>query len=173
MKLSLISLLLFMPFAAVNAAEHVIYIQNEQLSVSCPASWVIIAHKPTGSPSDVVAFQILNPADNGTEDSTNLSVVAWDLQQTEAMLKFTREVLDHEKQKRTPKEAGEWAIYTWTDKQGDTEYEIRDCYRTAKPFGLHVRLAIPKLAKTKKEWSDKLDTDFKKLLESITLKPSK
>lgn len=152
-----------------NAAEHIIYIQNEKMSVRCPATWVIIAHQPTGTPSDAVAFQILNPAEKDSDDSTNLSVVAFDLQQTDSMLKFTQSLLEHEKQKHPAKEVGEWAVHTWEGKQGDTNYEIRDCYRTAKPFGIHVRLAIPKMPKTTKEWSDKLEGDFKKLLESITV----
>ena len=172
MKTALFSLFLSAFLTIANAAEHVIYIQNEQVSIRCPASWVIIAHKPSGSPSDVVAFQILNPADDGSDDSTNLSVVAFDVRQTEAMLKFTQSLLEHEKQKHTAKEVGEWAVHTWNDKQGSTSYEIRDCYRTDKPFGIHVRLAIPKMPKTTKEWTDKLNADFKKLLESITVKES-
>ncbi len=172
MKATIIAFLLLLALSVANAAENVIHLQSEQVSLRCPASWVIIAHK-LGSPSDVVAFQILNPADDGSDNSTNLSVIAFDLRQTEAMLKFTQAILEHEKQKHPVKEAGEWAINTWSDKQGDTSYEIRDCYRTAKPFGIHVRLAIPKLPKTTKDWSDKLETDFKKLLGSITSKTSK
>ncbi len=173
MKTTLFSLLLSALLSLANAAENVIHIQNGQVSVRCPTSWIIIAHKPAGSPSDVVAFQIPNPADEGSDDSANLSVVAFDVRQTEAMLKFTQGILEHEKKKHPSKEVGEWAVHTWNDKQGNTSYEIRDCYRTAKPFGLHVRLANPKLPKTTKEWSDKLDADFKKLLESITVKAPK
>jgi hypothetical protein len=173
MKTTFLTLLLSAFLSVAQAAEHVIYIQNEQVSLRCPASWVIIGHKPQGSPSDMVAFQILNPADDGTDDSTNLSVVAFDVRGTEGMLKFTQSLTEHEEKKHPSKEVGEWAIYTWSGKQGATNYEIRDCYRTMKPFGIHVRLAVPKIAKTTKEWTDKLDADFKKLLESITVKEAK
>lgn len=173
MKTILFSLIFSALLSDTNAAEHIIYIQNEQVCIRCPASWVIITHKPAGSPSDVVAFQILNPAEDGSEDSTNLSVVAFDLRRTEAMLKFTQLLLDHEKRKHAAKEIGEWAVYTWNDKQGETSYEIRDYYRTSKPFGVHVRLAIPKLPKTTRKWTDKLDADLNKLLESTTMKESK
>jgi len=172
MKATIIAFLFSLVLSVANTAENVIHLQDEQVSLRCPPSWIIIAHK-LGSPSDVIGFQIHNPADEGSDDSTNLSVVAWDLRQTEAMLKFTQALLEHEKQKHSVKQVGDWAINTWNDKQGDTPYEIRDCYRTAKPFGIHVRLAIPKLSKTTKEWYDKLETDFKKLLESITVKTPK
>jgi hypothetical protein len=173
MKTFAISLFLWSFFALANAAEHTIYIQNGQVSIKSPASWVIIAHKPAGSPSDVVAFQILNPADDGTDDSTNLAVTAFDVRDTEAMLKFTQPLLAPKKGEPAPKEVGKWVMLTQTDKQGATEYEIRDCYQTMGSFGLHVRLAFPKLPKTTKEWSAKLEADFKKLLEAIVVKEAK
>lgn len=120
-----------------------------------------------------MAFQILNPADEGSGDSTNLSVVAYDMRETEAMVKFTSSLLEHEEQKHAATEMGDWAVHKWNGKQGETNYEIRDCYRTLKDFGIHVRLAIPIIPKTAKEWSAKLDANFKKLLESIAVKDGK
>lgn len=173
MKTTLCTLLLSAFLSLANAAENVIHLQGEQVSIRCPTSWVIIAHKPAGSPTGAVAFQVLNPADEGTDDSTNLSVVAFDLRQTEAMLQFTQGILEHEKKKHPSKEIGDWAVHAWSDKQGNTSYEIRDCYRTAQPFGIHVRLAVPTLPGTTKEWAEKLDAEFKKLLEAITVKVPK
>ena len=134
----------------------------------------MLGHK-IGAPSDIIAFRILNPADKGRYNSRALAdvVVAWDLGQPEAMLKFTQAILEHEKKNHTVTKVGESVINTRNEKLGDTPYETRDCYLTAKPFGIHVRLGIEKLPKTTNEWSDKLETDFKNLLESITVKASK
>ena len=179
MKATIITFIFSLVLSVANAAENVIHLQDEQVSLRCPPSWVIIMHKlrcppswtlvghKIGVPSDVIVF---NPGDDGSDNSAFVAVVAWDLRETGAMLKFTQAILEHEKQKHTVTKVGEWAINTWNPKPSS---EMRDCYRTAKPFGILVRLGIPKLPETTKEWSDKLETDLKKLLESITVEASK
>lgn len=152
--------------------ENVIHLQRGNVIVRSPESWVIIKHQ-VGSTSDLIAFQILDPADEGTDDSANVTVIAFDLREVHATLKFTQSLLEHGKLKHVEKEQGKWIIYTWHSKQGETNYEVRDCYLTSNKYGIYVRLAFPKLEKTTKEWSTKLDVDFKQVLEALEVRQVK
>ncbi len=155
-----------------SESVNVIHLQHGSVTVRSPESWVIIKHQ-VGSTSDLIAFQILDPADEGTDDSTNVSVIAFDLRVVNTALKFTQSVLEHGKLKHPEKENGKWLIYTWHSKQEETNYEIRDCYLTSNQYGIYVRLAFPKLEKTTKEWSTKLEVDFKQLLDTLEVRQMK
>jgi hypothetical protein len=100
-------------------------------------------------------------------------VTAYDLGDTTAMVEFTGKMLGHDGQNQVESELGEWSINTFSGTQGSTTYEIRDCYRTLGPAGLHVRLAFPKLSQTTKEWTDRLEAQFKQFLEQIETKAAK
>src|SRR5690348_16795147 len=112
------------------AAENTIYLQSEHIVIHPPSTWPIIAHKLNGA-KDLAAFQIPNPADTGTSDSSNISVIAYDLKDDKSMLEFSRQLLDQGKTKHAVSEMDKWTIYTFSDKQNYTAYEIRDCYKAA------------------------------------------
>lgn len=61
--------------AAAAATDMVDFTIVNRVQFSVPGDWPVIANKST-SEKTVFAFQIPNPADKGTSDSSNLSIIA-------------------------------------------------------------------------------------------------
>ena len=76
MKL-LTSLLLFLTLAATGAlaTDQVVFTIVDRVQFSVPGDWPVIASRSTPEKT-IFAFQIPNRADEGTPDSTNLSIVS-------------------------------------------------------------------------------------------------
>jgi hypothetical protein len=63
--------------AEANAAAYQAFsIYDNQVTFDVPADWVVI-QKDSNANVDVVVFQVKNPADEGTPDSTNVAVLVY------------------------------------------------------------------------------------------------
>lgn len=149
------------------------YLQRGRVALQATAAWEVISHKLDAS-QDVVAFQIPNTADERTQDSANVVAVVYDLSLGTNATALAQRKRESEEKSPNPSHTGEWIVHTFRGKQDATDYEIRDAYRTLdQRYGIHIRLAFPKLSQTTKEWQRSLERDFKKLLETTETKEPK
>jgi hypothetical protein len=95
------TLLLLMLFTAslASATDQVVFTIIDRVQFSVPGDWPVIASKSTAEKT-VFAFQIPNAADKRTSDSTNLSIVASDLKDTQDKDAFEKKAStpDHDAQ---------------------------------------------------------------------------
>jgi hypothetical protein len=81
----------------VAAADIVVFSIVDRVQFSVPGDWVVIASK-SGAKRTTFAFQIKNPADEGTTDSTNLAVNSYYLKDHDA-----KDAFDKRKSSQDPK----------------------------------------------------------------------
>jgi len=169
MKLAILSLL----FSAITLSadtENTIHLHNGELETSSSSEWAIIAHRPAGDRT-VVAFQLFeNKAEEGTDDSTNLSIATFYLKDTESMMAFVQPLTKKAEEGEKDSEYGGWAIRDWSGKQGEVEYRISDARLTHDrlSIGIHVRLAWPLLDANPKGYEDRMKKVLQELLDGIT-----
>ena len=158
-------MILILTVVMLNASEsNTVKIGGK--NVLLDSKWAIIAHKPLGSITSV-ATQIPNPADEGTQDSTNLIVTIYDNKDAQAVLSFSQMILgikDYKEERH-----GEWKRLVWSGKQGETEYSIIDCVlqKEGNPVTVFVRLAYPILKNNSKDYEKEIRNSLNNVLESI------
>ncbi|MGB0063489.1 MAG: hypothetical protein WBP85_03515 [Terracidiphilus sp.] len=140
----------------------------DRVQFSVPADWPVIANSST-SERTVFAFQIPNPADNGTSDSSNLSIIATDLRTDQARDAFQKQSSTDDSTAQQEKLVEGWACSTFskTQRSTQTQYVIWDCRRIVADCGVSVRIAWPHLPKNPPDYDGQLKTVLSNFLMSI------
>jgi hypothetical protein len=125
------------------------------------------AGTPTKFPAAVFAFQIPDPADEGTPHSTNVAVGIYDpktVQGRDALKTFGKKYGTSD-----PKASriGAWQVLEQSADQGGTRYVILDARRDVVDVTATVRLAWPQLAAHSKDYDRAMRETFRKLLDSV------
>ena len=128
--------------------------------------WPVIS-MATEPPIMTAVFQLPNVADQGTPDSTNLSIRFFDLGAAAARERF-RSVGEPIGSVLPERDAFEgWTVYQQQAKQGDTEYSIIDAKRDLDTLSVAVRIAWPHLKGNPRGYSDEMQQTFRSVLRSI------
>ena len=162
------AVLLFMLLtsAALCAEDRVVFSIYARIQFSVPPDWLVISSK-SDTTNTVFAFQIPNPAEEGTPDSTNLVIVASDLKQPGAKAAFEKKASNPEEKAQKRKLVDHWGCSSFSATQGSTEYEIWDCCRTVTDCGVYVRAAWPHLPKNSPEYDKTMETRLAQVLNSV------
>jgi hypothetical protein len=138
----------------------------DRLQFSVPANWPVIASK-SSSEKTVFAFQIPNAGDEGTPDSSNLSIIATDLKTAQDRDAFQKQgaSTDHNAQEKKLVEG--WGCSTFSAAQRSTQYVIWDCRRIIADCGVSVRIAWPHLPKNSPDYDNQMATVFSDFLTSV------
>ncbi len=153
-------------FVALCAEERVVFFIYARIQFSVPSDWRVISSK-SDAMNTVFAFQIPNPAEEGTPDSTNLVIVASDLKQPGAKIAFEKKASSPEQKAQKKKLVDHWGCSNFSAMQGSTEYEIWDCFRTVTDCGVYVRAAWPHLPKNPSEYNKTMETRLAEVLNSV------
>jgi len=136
-----------------------------------PGNWKVISSKSDPAIT-VFAFQIPNPADEGTPDSTNLAFIASYLKDSAARSAFEKKASTREPNAQERKLVEKWACTNFSGKQGATTYEAWDCYRIAAECGVHVRIAWPHLPKNPPDYDKSMEEALEEVLKSVEPTPN-
>jgi hypothetical protein len=119
---SLTSLLLHLTLAAALAlaTDQVVFTVVERVQFSVPGDWPVIASKSTPEKT-VFAFQIPNRADEGTPDSTNLSIVSSYLKDAKEREAFDRKAATAEHGAVDKTLVNGWVCRSFTAMQDKTQ----------------------------------------------------
>jgi hypothetical protein len=113
-------------------------------------------------------FQIPNSADAGTQDSTNLIVMFYQLDAEKGRAKFDAPVKQYGAVAPTTDSFEEWTIYRQDAKQGHTLYSIWDAKKNAvADVSVSVRLGWPHLDASSKTYAVEMDALFRAFLKSV------
>jgi hypothetical protein len=81
--------------------------------------WAVVSMQ-TKLPIAAAAFQIPNPAERGTSDSTNLAIVLYDAQSKKARSAFDSSVTVPGSKPPQPERYAEWTVWRQESSQGST-----------------------------------------------------
>ncbi len=136
-----------------------------RVQFSVPANWPVIANKST-SEKTVFAFQIPNAADEGTPDSSNLSIIATDLKSAQDKDAFGKQAPSANQNAQEMNLVEGWKCSTFSAKQSSTqtEYAIWDCRRVIADCGVSVRIAWPHLPRNPPDYDKQMETGLSSFL---------
>jgi hypothetical protein len=162
---SVIVLLLLGSVSAV-ASEQVTFTVVDRVQFSVPGDWPVIASKSTAEKT-IFAFQIPNTADEGTPDSSNLSIVSSYLKDAKDKDAFEKKASSpaHPSQEKILVEG--WRCSSLLAMQKSTEYVVWDCFRVVADCGVSVRIAWPHLPKNPPDYDKQMETVLSGFLTSV------
>jgi hypothetical protein len=154
--------------AIAAATDMVDFTIVNRAQFSVPANWKVIANKST-SGKTVFAFQIPNSADEGTSDSSNLSIIATDLKTAQDREAFQTQPAntDHNAQEKKLVEGWGCSTFSAVQHSTNTEYVIWDCRRTIADCGVSVRMAWPHLPKNPSDLDNQMEIVLSNFLTSV------
>lgn len=134
------------------------------VSYTLPSGWKVLGMQ-TKPPKTAALFQIENPADAGTPDSTNVAIMTFETDSRDAMVAFNE--LMAKLRGRTRTRHGAWQVFSQTAAQGRTPYSVLDAAREVRGARVMIRLAWPHLPRNSARYDEQMQTTFYTLLESV------
>ena len=121
---------------------------------TAPPAWPVIMQKTEGNPQ-AVAFQVKDPADEGTGEATRVTVSTKLLDDTSNFQALVNADVDKGKlmadyEKRDSADA---TVLRFFARNGKARYEYRDTWYLNGHVMVHVRCARPMLEKTAAQWT--------------------
>jgi hypothetical protein len=155
--------------AATAAATDVVdFTIVDRVQFSVPADWPVIANKSI-SEKTVFAFQIPSSADEGTSDSSNLSIIATNLRTVLDRDAFQKQasVIDHNAQGKSLVESWGRSSSPAIQHSTQVQYVIWDCRRVIADCGVSVRIAWPHLPKNSPDYDKHMEMVLSNFLTSV------
>jgi hypothetical protein len=146
----------------LSAGEKVDFSIVGRIQFTVPGEWKVISSK-SNAKQTTFAFQIENPADEETPDSTNLVLIAYDLNDDSAKKAYAKRESGRGPAATDAKLVDGWDCSTFSAMQASTSYSDWDCHRRIEGSGVFVRLAWPHLAKNAPDY----DVDMKRALAEV------
>jgi hypothetical protein len=162
-------LAVFMASAAFSR-DMVTFTVVDRFQFAAPGNWKVIANK-SDEAKTVFAFQIPNAADDGTPDSSNLSIVASYLKNAQDKDAFEKRIANPGHSAEEKKLVEGWRCSSFSAMQKSTQYVDWDCYRVVADCGVFVRIAWPHLPKNPADYDKQMEGALSGFLTSIN--PSK
>jgi hypothetical protein len=149
-----------------EAVELTIVTPKGHVSFAVEDEWKVVASK-SKMPVAVMAFQVPDPFDEGTPESTNVAVTMCDPTTLECQkaLKLVGKKYGNVEPKVSRR--GEWQLFEQEAPQNDTPYTILDLRREAADVTVSVRLAWPHLKAHSNDHDGEMRALFGKLLTSV------
>jgi len=172
----LVALVLLVAVAAAAMSAEVTdwALMKGRLHFSAPVGWIELPRQ-TRETSDIVAFQIPNPADEGTSDSANVAVTAnWSLAErsierfSEGPLRSLREMPGTIVVNDVTSADGSRTVLS-RGQQGSTPYLVIDTFGFGGGTHVWCRAAYPLLEGTSEKWNASVVRDYNTLVASITV----
>ena len=163
---ALLGTLLALAGTAAAAADF--KLNDGAIAFSAPDDWPVIMQMTEGNPQ-VIAFQVKDPADSGTDDATRVSVTTRKLDDAQGFQSFVDAGLD--KAKQTPGYESETGADSgnlrYTGLNGKTRYRYRETYFFRNGVGVQLRCVHPLLKATSAAWTAAFDKGCDQIAASL------
>jgi hypothetical protein len=164
--LSIIALTIILPISVLAGLTGLGVITTKGwVSYAVGSDWKVLSMQ-TKPPTTAAVFQIADPADEGTPDSTNLAIMTFESdspQATASLNKLVRKIRSESKRTKYK----EWDFYTQQAKQGQTDYMLHDGVRRVPGASVLVRLSWPHLKQNPPNYESQMETVFRSVLDSV------
>ena len=141
-------------FGFITAKGYVLY--------SVPSDWRVLTVQTKGA-TKAAAYQIANPADEGTPDSTNVLVTLYDLSDERGRAATAVIGKAYGSGGVEKSSDGEWTLYSQTASQNGTAYILIDATRSVADVMVGIRCAWPHLPRNPEGY----DSHIRALCESL------
>jgi hypothetical protein len=135
---------------------------------SAPSAWPVIMQKTEGNPQ-VIAFQVKDPADEGSGEATRVTVTTKQLDDTNRFQSLVN--VDVDKGKQMPeyekRDSGDPSVLRYVARNDKTRYEYRETWYLNGRALVHVRCARPLLDKTTAQWTADYEKGCMQIMQSI------
>ena len=157
-------LLTAVPVFAAEQVDLSLVTDNGWVQFTVGANWKVLK-MDTKNPVRVALFQLSNPGEKGTPDSTNASVVLYEIDSPEAAAGFSRV---HQKYAKGSKSRiGAWEVFKSDVKQANTSYSGRVGFRDIADVHISVVFAWPHLPKNSATYDSEMEQTFVGILNSV------
>lgn len=168
-KLVIATIFLLLNFISIEAiaVELKIVTKGGYVSFTVGDTWPVISMQ-SKLPIAAAGFQIPNPVDEGTSDSSNLALNLYDLSTEPGRTAFEKPVKQYGVKAPKIENFGEWTLYQQEAMQGATRYTILDAKKSSvADVSVSARLAWPHLKSNPKTHDSQMFSVFKVFLESV------
>jgi hypothetical protein len=138
----------------------------DRIQFVVPGDWPVIASK-SAPEKTIFAFPIPNNTDEGTLDSTNLSIVSLYLKDAEAKEAFEKKVSTSDHPAEEKQLVDGWRCRSFSAMQKSTQYADWDCYRVVADCGVFARIARPHLPKNPTDYDKQMEAVLSDFLKSV------
>ena len=128
--------------------------------------WKVLSTQ-TKAPKTAAVFQIKNPADEGTQDSTNFCILTFETNSADATETFQKMRAKLRVDTPSPRKHGAWQVFSHDAMQGKTLYHVRDAARDVPGAHVLLILAWPQLSRNPPRYDGEMETTFLRLLDSV------
>ena len=136
---------------------------------NAPSQWPVILEKKEGVPQ-FVAFQIKDPAAEGSGESSEVSVDAKLLNDASTSQALVNAATDRAKQMpgyEAAQDNNAGGVLHYTALNGKQRYEYRETWQLAATVLVHVHCARPLLAATSAAWTSAYDSGCGGVMQSL------
>lgn len=161
-------LALLAPWAQADT-QMTLVTQKGHVSYMVGDDWAVLSMK-TQTPVSAAVYQIPNPADADTPESTNLVLMLYDLATKNGRAEFERPVPDYTEEGPVQSEYQGWTVYRHSGMQNDVEYTILDARRRDVGNGevaAGVRLSWPHLPDNRADYDQEMEATFHSFLARL------
>jgi hypothetical protein len=149
-----------------SAEDKVDFSIVDRIQFTVPGEWKVIVSKSNATQT-TFAFQIPNPADEGTPDSTNLALIAYNLNDPSANKAYAKKQSERGPGAKEAHLVDGWVCSTFQGMQDATTYSDWDCTRAVEKSGVFVRIAWPHLPKNPVDYDKIMETTMAEVLKSV------
>lgn len=146
------------------------YSLNEgKITFSVPSDWSVIMQKESGNPQ-LIAFQVKNPAEQGTEESTRITITTKLIGDVKNFQGFIDAAMDKAKQTagyEVDKENKDTSELRYSGLSRKTRYLYREALSFNNGIAIHVRCVRPQLKATTKLWIENYDKGCDQIINDL------
>lgn len=170
---SLVALITVSLAASAISDRERLETQNGYVSLQTPSDWTLVtskAHRATAS----ALFQIPNPADRGTPDSTSLGLAVYDLGTDAGRADAARAKAKLTSAIRAKHRQGPWVIYRqrFADDADPVPYTALNARQETPGLVVTVDLSWPKLPDNPADYDAQMEKLFRAFIGSVQLHQS-
>jgi len=152
---------------AVADVEMKIITTKGYVAFTVADHWLVLQMQ-TKMPVAAAVFQLQNPADEGTPDSTNLMLLLFELGSEKEKTVYQAPVHRYGTALLETESFNDWKIYRQEAQKGKTTYSIWDAKKSGvADVSLSVRLAWPHLPNNSAGYAEEMERTFRAFLMSI------
>jgi len=156
--------------AAPAFAQDGTYSLNDgAVRFGAPAGWTAVMQKTDGNPQ-AIAFQVPDPAAEGTDDAASVTVKTRHLANDSQFGVVVREQIDHARQQpgyEADAAGTDASTHRYHVVRGKTKYFVRDSFQEVGGVAVEVRCQRPLLDASSAAWNARFDSECGALVASL------
>jgi hypothetical protein len=167
-RLSIVCTVLLLPLLcqASDLIDLSVITSRGYVTYTVPGAWKVFDLQ-TKAPITSAIFQISNPADRGTPDSTNLGILTYETNSPEATATFEKVVAKRRAEASARITHGAWQLFSRQAPQGKTMYKARYAIREVPGAHVLVTFAWPQLPRNPPRYDAQMEAAFFRFLDSV------